>query len=289
MAYDADSLIRFMLPKTSTRGVIIRGNHIAAAACKIHGLNHEVGELFIQTLLASILLLSVNKGGVRQVLQLDAQNNQNTPIQRILSEARAGAVRGYINWKEESILQRSEQPHHQNNIAEWMGVPVHVSTVRDLGIDQPYISTIESDHTFLADHINHYLAQSVQTRADVVLIDKTAIMLEAMPGCSDDDWFESVEALAKITSNEIVHDDPETVMLRGFAAQQCHLLGHDHYRYQCQCSEQKMRAIFESMDIAQLQSMQDSDGFISISCQYCEQSFRMNVGHCQAQESHREQ
>ncbi|MDQ6966283.1 MAG: hypothetical protein Q9M23_05115, partial [Mariprofundaceae bacterium] len=70
-----DHLIRFLLPGTQTRGAIIHGSHLRAEACRIHGLvegdQHAPGELFAQTLIASILLLTISKGGIRQVLQLD--------------------------------------------------------------------------------------------------------------------------------------------------------------------------------------------------------------------------
>ena len=198
MAENTDQLIRFLLPDAHCRGVVIRAEHLFSEANRIHGLNGQVARLFDQTLLASILLLSISKGGMRQVLQLDATTP--APLQRILVEARCGAVRGYLNWQEDqTAIHHSEAA----SLKSWMGSPVRLSTVRDLGVGQPYISTIEHDSDFLADHLIHYLNQSVQIRSDIILHDNLAMMIEAMPGCDDERWFKAVESMAKIPNQAL--------------------------------------------------------------------------------------
>lgn len=108
-ADSTDQLIRFLLPRTCTRGAIIKATNIQAGACRIHGLANtdagSPGQLLGQSLIASILLLSISKGGVRQVLQL---NGETGPASRVLAETRSGAVRGYIEWRDETT-SRSEK------------------------------------------------------------------------------------------------------------------------------------------------------------------------------------
>jgi redox-regulated HSP33 family molecular chaperone len=138
MAANADPLIRFLLPESYTRGAIIRGRHIFDEAARVHGLSGVPAELFGKTLLASVLLLSISKGGMRQVLQLDAHPEQaHAPIRRILAESRPGMVRGYLHWQEEHASMRDESAE---GISAWMGHPIRVSTVRDLGFGTPYVS-----------------------------------------------------------------------------------------------------------------------------------------------------
>jgi len=161
-ALKPDTLTRFLISDAFPRGAIIRGVGINAEARRIHGLNGPVAELFCQTLLASILLLSISKGGLRQVLQMDSDNATTAPLKRLLAEARLGAVRGLISWQEEQTTLRYEG---SEGLSSWMGNPVRLSTVRDMGAGQPYISTIEHQSEYLADHIIHYLNQSVQIRA----------------------------------------------------------------------------------------------------------------------------
>ncbi|MDQ6993987.1 MAG: Hsp33 family molecular chaperone HslO, partial [Mariprofundaceae bacterium] len=246
-----DELIRFLLPDAKCRGAIIRGTHIIKTAATTHGLSHEAGALFGQSLLASILLLSVSKGGVRQVLQLDSQQAQ-APIQRILCESRSGAVRGYVNWQENNKGQRNQK----GGMASWMGDTLHISTVRDLGFGQPYVSTIEHQSEYLADHIVHYLNQSVQTHADVVLFGDLAILIEAMPGCSDDDWFQAVESLAKIPNETLEKNTPEQI-LESLTSLHCIVVGRDAYAYQCSCSRQQMENILKNMNQEGLKELID--------------------------------
>jgi len=264
MAENPDQLIRFLLPEAHSRGVMIRATNLFAEASRIHGLNGPVAELFDQSLLASILLLSISKGGMRQVLQLDATSS--APLQRILVEARCGAVRGYINWQENQTAI-----HHSkaDGVSDWLGSPIRLSTVRDLGMGQPYISTIEHASDFLADHLLHYLNQSVQIRADIILHGDLAIMIEAMPGCDDDHWFQAVETMAKIPNRALDHASPE-LLLEHFEGLRCKLAGSDDYRYQCDCSAEKMQQAIKNLPPEQLATLADESGKITVSCQYCD-------------------
>ncbi len=266
MAEKPDQLIRFLLPEAHTRGAVIRAQGLIADANRIHGLNGPVAALFDQTLLASIMLLSISKGGMRQVLQLDAINP--APLTRVMAEARRGAVRGYLNWREQEATSQ-QRPH--NGISSWLGAPVHLSTVRDLGVGQPYISTIEHDSDFLADHLIHYLQQSVQIRADLILHGDLALMIEAMPGCDEDHWFRAVETMAKIPDRALESESPEQLLER-FNALRCKVAGRDNYRYQCDCSAEKMGAALKQLPAEQLASLRDEHGRITVSCQYCDAS-----------------
>ncbi len=269
MAENSDQLIRFLLPEAHCRGVVIRAEQMFAESNRMHGLNGPVVSLFDQSLLAAILLLSISKGGMRQVLQLDA--TVPAPLQRILVEARRGAVRGYLNWREDQPVLHQTAIHHNagDGISDWLGKPIRLSTVRDLGVGQPYISTIEHGSDFLADYLIHYLNQSVQIRADIILHGNLAIMIEAMPGCDDDRWFKAVETMAKIPSAALQDESPES-LLGYFDSLRCKVAGRDNYRYQCDCSPEKMAEAIKNLPSDQLASLADESRQITVSCQYCD-------------------
>ncbi len=265
-----DELVRFLLPKAKARGAIIRGKHIIAQATRIHGLEGEPAQLFGHTLLSSILLLSVSKGGVRQVLQLDAKD-EHAPILRMQAECKAGTVRGYVQWNEDAVQSLSGE-----GISAWMGKEVLLSTVRDLGLGQPYVSTIQHDSDWLAEHIMHYLAQSVQTEADIVLHDNVALMIEAMPGCDDASWFKAVEAMAKISNQSLDNENLDTI-LEGFSSLGCQIVGRDSYAYACSCSAESMKQVLDSMGKDILHELADEKGDVVLSCQYCKRTSKVNV------------
>ncbi len=264
---NSDQLIRFLLPDSHSRGVIIRASEIFKTANRIHGLNgdssNSLTQLFDQTLLASILLLSISKGGTRQVLQLNA--SPTAALKKVLSEARQGQVRGYIDWADEQTIL-----HHHNDakLSSWLGSPIRLSTVRDLGFGQPYVSTIEHASDFLADHLIHYLNQSVQIKADIILHGDLAIMIEAMPGCDDEHWFKSVESMTKIPNSALEHETPQT-LLHYFNKMNIKLAGTDTYTYHCDCSPKKMLQALNTLPADQLASLADEAGNITTSCQYC--------------------
>ncbi|MDX8397988.1 MAG: Hsp33 family molecular chaperone HslO [Mariprofundaceae bacterium] len=273
MAENSDSLIRFLLPEAHTRGVIIKGSHIIQQATEIHGLSGVPAEMMGKTLLASILLLSGSKGGVRQVLQLDSHTKQpHAPIRRILAEAGPGFVRGYLSWQEDHAGHRNQQ---ESGISAWMGHPLHISTIRDMGFGTPYMSTIEHDSEYLADHITHYLNQSVQVQADVILTHDLAILIEAMPGCHDEHWFKAVQAMASITNHSLEHETPKQ-LLSCFDQLGCKLVGEDQYSYQCDCDIKKMETALKSIPEDQLCDLADDHGVVTVSCQYCSNHYSMS-------------
>ena len=266
-----DTLIRFLLPEARARGAIIRGKHIIAEANAIHGLQGEPALLFGQTLLASIMLLSISKGGVRQVLQLDA-SNENTPIQRMQAESKSGAVRGYVQWREGAHTTLEGE-----GIAALMGKNILLSTVRDLGVGQPYVSTVQHDSAWLADHMLEYLRQSVQVQADMLLVGDLAMMIEAMPGCDDEHWFKAVEAMAKISNKALTEDKPEEI-LKVFADLGCQVVGQDDYHYACSCSKETMMQALVGIAEEDLAELADEAGDVTLSCQYCNNHVKVNIG-----------
>jgi len=240
----------------------------------IHGLNGAVGEIFGKALIASMLLLSISKGGVRQVLQLDARDDQpQAPVRRILTESRPGMVRGYLNWGESGAASRSDT---NNGISAWMGRPVRTSVVRDLGFGHPYLSTIEHDSDYLADHMLHFLTQSAQVQSDIILQGNIGIMLEAMPGCDEEHWFKAVQALAAISNKQLENESPEA-LLHAFDSLGCKVVSDEPYTYQCSCNPETMEAALQSIEIQELRDLADESGKVTLSCQYCNRSYEIDI------------
>lgn len=261
----SDSLIRFLLPKAHTRGAIIRGYHIFEEVKRIHGLHDGPAALLGQSLLGSVLLLSISKGGIRQVLQLDGMPENDMPILRLFAEAGPGTVRGYLHWQE---AHSSSREQGAEALASWMGTPIRLSTVRDLGVGQPYVSTIQHDSPYLADHLLQYLNQSVQIHADVLIIGNLGLMIEAMPGCDQEHWFSAVEAMATISEKQLEEASPEEI-LKAFNSLECRIVGRDEYSYHCNCSKESMMAVLDNMEPDQLLDLVDENGEVTLSCQYC--------------------
>ena len=274
MAENSDRLIRFLLPEHKVRGLLIHADAIVQRAGAIHGLTGAPLTLFGQSLIAAILLLGIGKGGVRQVLQIDGPEHAEQPIRRILAEARAGRVRGYMDWHE-GIRLLHEQHTQRSDLNAWMGAPIQVSTVRDLGFGQPYISTIRHDSPFLADHLVHYLNQSVQVRADLVLQAHTGLLIEAMPACSDAAWFQAVEAMAAIP-DQALRTGQEQEILAAFASLGCKVIGRDAYTYRCACNADTIRLALASMPASQWDDLADMNGNIQIECQYCHRQYSLS-------------
>ncbi len=270
MAENPDTLIRFLLDDAHTRGLLLAAPGLSAEAARIHGLHDPVATLFGQTLIGSVLLLSIGKGGMRQVLQLDAEKTSRAPIRRMLAEARQGQVRGYLRWSEGVSMMQS----HTGKLGAWMGRPVRVSTVRDLGVGQPYVSSILHDSDHLADHLVAYLTQSVQIRADVALVGTTGLLIEAMPGADERRWLQAVEAMASIPDATIESGEPGAI-LKAFERLGCRKLAEEPVRYACDCNPERMAAALASLKPEELAELADEHGFVTLHCEYCNREYSL--------------
>ncbi|MDX8410503.1 MAG: Hsp33 family molecular chaperone HslO [Mariprofundaceae bacterium] len=267
MVASADHLIRFMLPAAHSRGAIVRASAIHAEAGRIHGLSGQPHMLLTKTLVASCLLHSVSKGGVRHVLQIDGEDG---PVQRVMAEAGQGKVRGYMRWRDDGARL---SPSGKEGELGWLGSGVKLACVRDLGFGQPYISRTEADSPYLADVLVNYLQRSVQVRADILLHKELGLMIEAMPGCDDEHWFEAAKALAAIKDL----DKPIDSILEGFSALACTVVAEDDLVYACGCNPKAMAATLMSMDPIELAELRDEDGNITVSCRYCDKSYAIKA------------
>ncbi len=265
MAEPTDRLIRFLLPRAQCRGAIIRASGIVREGAAVHGLNGPAAALFGQGLIASILLLGISKGGVRQVLQLDGEGG---PVSRLLAEAGNRSVRGYMQWRSEPALQP-----RVNGLLAWLGGCVRLSTVRDLGFGQPYVSATEANSLHLADVLVQYLSRSVQIRADVVLHDDLGLIIEAMPGCDDAHWFRAVEGLAAISDATL--DASPASILQAFAPLGCKRSGDEPYVYHCRCNPRAMAEGLGKLPSGELKTMRDGHGEIRVSCRYCNKTYHI--------------
>ena len=265
------SLSRFLLKAYHVRGVFIEAAPLIAEANRIHGLEGIPASLFGQVLLSSISLLSISKGGIRQVLQMDA-TQATDPVTRIQAETRPGMVRGYFNWNPSAQIKGGDDAL----LSSWMGSPIMTSTVRDPGFGSPYISTIEHGSDFIADHLVHYLQQSTQIRADLALSGHNAIMIEAMPGCSETLWIQALTALAAI-DNAMLAEGNRELIFQTLAQGDCLQLGKDMYRYQCLCNADSIITSLEAFSQEQLHELADEHGEITLSCQYCRKNYITNV------------
>ncbi len=261
---DHDPLIRFLLPEAKARGALIHAEQIVATGAHIHGLHGELATLFGEVLIGSILLLSIGKGGVRQVLQLDGEHGA---VRRLLAESRRGAVRGHLITTDEK--QAAKTPH---GLHRWLGSRILCSTVRDLGFGTPYVSTIQHDGDFLSDHLLHYLRQSVQVEAEIIIRNRTGLLIEAMPGATDRDWKAVLRCLGSIP-DEAFSSGNTPVIAEGLAALGYREVGVDHYGYRCSCDAGEMARKIAALPPEQISELLDEQGKVSVQCQYCGNSY----------------
>ncbi len=260
------TLIRFIAEKVRARGLVLDATGIAEEAARIHGLDGELKALFGEVLAAAVLLTAHTKGGVRQVVQLDAEREE-APVRRMLAEAGQGAVRGYLHRTEAAPLPGER-------LERWMGLPVRLAVVRDMGFGHPYLSVVEQTSPWVADGVAEYLWRSVQTRAEVILTGARGLLLEAMPGADAAHWRKALQAVAEIPTAEIARASPQALVAR-LERIGARVLAEETWRYRCRCTLDSVARALEQLDANALRELIDDSGMITVSCEYCGKQYRI--------------
>ncbi len=241
----------------------------SAEAARIHKLaDPALADCFGEMLTAAALLTAHTKGGVRQVLQLDGDDD--APIARMLAEARQGRVRGYVR------RGRRKTPLQGEGLARWMRLPATLSVVRDLGFGHPYVSAVEADSPFLADAVARYLWQSVQVRADVRMAGSVGVLLEAMPQAPEDGWRKALGVLAGIPDAALRKALSAKDVLAWLAPLAPELLAEESWRYACDCSPERVAAGLATLSAEELRNLAVDD-VVEVVCEYCGKIHRVPI------------
>ena len=262
-------LLRLIAKPLRVRIVVACLRRPLAEGARIHKLDApELADCFGEMLTAAALLTAHTKGGVRQVLQLDGDDD--APIARMLAEARHGRVRGYVR------RGRRKAPLPGEGLARWMRLPATLAVVRDLGFGHPYVSAVEADSPFLADAVARYLWQSVQVRADIRIAGAVGVLMEAMPQAPEAGWRKALGVLAGIPEAALRRVRSAKELLRWLDPLAPELLAEESWRYACDCSPERVAAGLATLSAEELRELAVNDT-VEVVCEYCGKTHRVPV------------
>ena len=209
------------------------------------------------------------------------------PAGMLLASANgAGDVRGLVANPRPEIDQVKEGG--KLNVSGAVGSSGQLTVTRDLGMRQPYVSTIELVTGEIGDDLAEYLFRSEQVPSAVgigvfVLPDLSAeaaggYIIQLMPGIADSD-VRRIDALVR----ELPHpttmlrggDSPEDMLARIFGSS-FDVLEQRPVRFHCPCSKERVeRAILllGENTIQEMISEREAGGKTEVICQFCNAAY----------------
>ena len=164
-----------------------------------------------------------------------------------------------------------------------VGTDGTLSVVKDLGLKEPYVGSVELLGGEIAEDLASYFVESEQIPTACglgVLVDRDRSVLRAggyliqlLPGAPDgviDRLEKGIMAAGPVTNLLMENDDPESLLRRVMADFELEILETVPVEYRCYCSRERMAAALVSLGRKQLAELAEDPNGIELTCQFCD-------------------
>jgi molecular chaperone Hsp33 len=165
-----------------------------------------------------------------------------------------------------------------------------MTVVRDLGLKNPYVGTVDITSGEIAEDFTYYFATSEQTPSVVslgVLIGEDdaikasgGYMIQLMPGCPEDVvkyLEEKISSAKSVTSMLETGMDPVEMIESIFPEKRVELIDKKSLAYKCDCSRMRIRDGLAMIKKEELADMISEDNGAEVVCHFCNTKYDFTV------------
>lgn len=217
------------------------------------------------------------------------------PAGTILASANgAGGVRGLVGNPRPDVDQAMGG---KLNVAGVVGRNGFLTVTRDLGLRQPYSSTVELVSGEIGEDLAYYLARSEQipsavgigvfVQADGAVEAAGGYIVQVMPGLHDADAVsleEAIRGLPHPTAMLRAGETPEEILGRIFPAGY-EVLERKPVRFDCPCSKERAERALVLLGVPALEEMRGEQGdreYSELVCQFCKAKYHFTLAELDA-------
>ncbi|HWI40640.1 MAG TPA: Hsp33 family molecular chaperone HslO, partial [Verrucomicrobiae bacterium] len=267
-----------------------RSENVRALACLTTGLVNEgirrhatlptASAALGRALTAGALMGSLLKTRQRVALKFEGSG----PMRKIIVEAESnGAVRGYVAVPEVFLTT----PQGGLDVAGALGRAGFLTVTKDLGMREPYTSTVQLYTSEIAEDLALYLTESEQVPSAVglgVCLDQEGrasaaggFLIQSLPP-RDEEIVEKLMAhiagLPPLSELLAAGKTPEELLALLFGDIEYQVLEKRELAYRCSCSRERIERILISLGGEELTDIVEQEGFAQVTCEFCRESYR---------------
>ncbi|RUM87879.1 MAG: Hsp33 family molecular chaperone HslO [Thermodesulfatator sp.] len=275
MAY----VIRGLAREGSFRVFAVECREVVEEARRLQGLSPTAAAALGRALAAAALLAADFKAG-RVMLQI----NGGGPLGEILAEGDAeGNLRGTV----QRPWVHPEPRGGKLSVGEAVGRKGFLSVVRDLGLREPYQSSVPLVSGEIAQDLAYYLTVSEQIPSAValgVLVEVDGSIKEAggflvqrMPGASEEDLKAAEEAISQAgTVTQLLSQglSPEDILEKLFPGR-VEILEKREVRYRCRCSRERVENALAALGREELLKLIERKEPARVTCHFCGREYEV--------------
>lgn len=285
----ADHLQRVISTDGRFFGLACVTTDLVAEACRRHDTGPVAAVALGRALTANLLLATLLKDDQRVMMKFEG----NGPLRKIVTEGFCtGEVRGYV------ANPHADVPLKDGTIdvATGLGEAGLLTVTKDIGAKQNYEGTVQLYTSEIGEDVAFYLTESEQVPSAIsvgVQVDNTGTIISAggflvqsLPP-ADEDLIVSLETnvrkLGSVTNLIRQGKTPDHILEVLFGEIPHRTLLTQPLRYQCSCSEKKMKQALFTLDKGDLSNLKEekSDG-VEVRCDFCANTYLFDGAALQA-------
>ena len=203
-----------------------------------------------------------------------------------------GNVRGYVQQPAVDVPRKAKG---KLDVGAAVGCDGELTVIRDLGMKEPYIGSVQLVGGEIAEDIAAYFVESEQVPTACalgVLIapDQTVqaaggYLIQLLPG-ADDSVISAVErGVAKLGAVSARLDggmDPLDLLREALGEFELEVLDTAPVEYRCYCTRERVSRALISLGREELTSLIEEQGGAELTCQFCDRVYRFDAGELEA-------
>lgn len=277
-------MVRATAADAQIRAFAVTSRELTEAARAAHNTSPVVTAA-LGRLMAGALMMGGMLKGDKDILTLQVRGAG--PVHGITATAdAAGHVKGYADNPQAMMPPNSVG---KLDVGGVIGAGV-LHVMKDMGMKEPYVSTITLQTGEIADDLTYYFAASEQVPSVVALgvlmnRDNTVrqaggFIVQLMPFTSEEIISRLEEKLTKITSvTELLEEGktPEELLESVLGEFGLEITDRMPVSFRCDCSRERVEKVLLSLGKKDLQEMIDEGKEVELHCHFCNRNYTFSV------------
>ena len=277
-----DEIVRAITADGLVKAAAITGRDLVERARNIHTLLPVATAALGRTLMAAALMGDAMKSdGSSLTLQIKGGG----PLGTILAVSdEAGNVRGYVQNPHVELMEKAPG---KLDVGRAVGETGSLTVIKDLGMKEPYVGTIDLLSGEIADDIAAYFVESEQiptacalgvlVGTDQSVTSAGGYLIQLLPGAGEDIITKIEAGVQRVgsVSHALEGGLDGAGLLRAVLSDfDLEILETHPVEYRCYCSRDRVTRALISMGREELSSLIQEQGQAELTCQFCDQIYR---------------
>ena len=277
-----DEIVRAITADGLVKAAAITGRDLVERARQIPTLLPVATAALGRTLMAASLMGDAMKiDGSSLTLQIKGGG----PLGTILAVSdEAGNVRGYVQNPHVELMEKAPG---KLDVGRAVGETGSLTVIKDLGMKEPYVGTIDLLSGEIADDIAAYFVESEQiptacalgvlVGTDQSVTSAGGYLIQLLPGAGEDIITKIEAGVQRVgsVSHALEGGLDGAGLLRAVLSDfDLEILETHPVEYRCYCSRDRVTRALISMGREELSSLIQEQGQAELTCQFCDQIYR---------------